>query len=296
MADETKGLFIEDSEGNSDTFEVEVDIDPTTVDTTGLFEEKLDSDGDKESKENTVESDEEKQNDETVTGDAPLNVPAPEAKKEEGVDGDLVEEYVKEASEAAASDMTVDEAMALITAQNKEGYSPSQIYVSLERLVNLDEDTTLENLRDDQRETVEDTEISNCKIDFFALTDDIATLTFTFDSEKDVYLREFYETLKRYRYMLEKLEQEERDDIMPMLTIMITPEESYGQAILACSFPVSYFRTLDDTGINASLSILFHTANITYMFVPATEEEHRETVANAMREIEAGGNGNLFED
>lgn len=307
MADETtKGLFDEDTIVKDDNFELEEDIDPSTVDMSALFETLPEKEDPKETvneeKEQKINHTEEV----TPVSEAPVseapvsevaldNVPAPTAKETEPEEN-AVDEFINQSKEVTEKDWSVDEILALITGHDENGHAPAGIYVSLERLTGVTEEMNIEDLTEDQREIVEDIVIHECSIDFFALNTEIANLVFTFDSPKDAYLHEFNALLNRYRIMQEKLGTEPENDVLPMLTIAIAPDELLGRCIMLAAFPLAFFRTLDDTGMNASLHTMFYMNNIQFSKIEITEEEQRDAIADVMRDVSAGANGQLFEE
>ena len=297
MADETtKGLFDEDTIAKDDNFELEEDIDPSTVDMSVLFETPPEKEDPKETvneeKEQKVEHTEEV----TPVSEIALdNVPAPTAKETEPEES-AVDDFINQSKEVTEKDWSVDEILALITGHDENGHAPAGIYVSLERLTGVTEEMNIEDLTEDQREIVEDIVIHECSIDFFALNTEIANLVFTFDSPKDAYLHEFNALLNRYRIMQEKLGTEPENDVLPMLTIAIAPDELLGRCIMLAAFPLAFFRTLDDTGMNASLHTMFYMNNIQFSKIEITEEEQRDAIADVMRSVNEGANGQLFEE
>lgn len=297
MADETtKGLFDEDTIAKDDNFELEEDIDPSTVDMSVLFETPPEKEDPKETvneeKEQKVEHTEEVTPVSEITLD---NVPTPTAKETEPEES-AVDEFINQSKEVTEKDWSVDEILALITGHDENGHAPAGIYVSLERLTGVTEEMNIEDLTEDQREIVEDIVIHECSIDFFALNTEIANLVFTFDSPKDAYLHEFNALLNRYRIMQEKLGTEPENDVLPMLTIAIAPDELLGRCIMLAAFPLAFFRTLDDTGMNASLHTMFYMNNIQFSKIEITEEEQRDAIADVMRSVNEGANGQLFEE
>lgn len=302
MTDETtKGLFDENTIVKDDNFELEEDIDPSTVDMSALFEkppkedesEKAEKEEDNQKTDHTKETNPEP---ETPVSKTTLdNVPAPTAKETE-LEDSAVDEFINQSKEITDQDWTVDEILALITGHDESGHAPAGIYVSLERLTGVTDEMSIEDLTEDQREIVEDIVIHECSIDFFALNTEIANLVFTFDSPNDAYLHEFNALLNRYRIMQEKLGTEPENDVLPMLTIAIVPDALLGRCIMLAAFPLSFFRTLDDTGVNASLHTMFYMNNIQFSKIEITEEEQREAIADVMRDVNAGANGQLFEE
>lgn len=297
----TKGLFDEDTIVKDDDFELEEDIDPSTVDMSALFETPPEKEDSKETineeKEQEVEHTEEvKAETETPVSEMALdNVPAPTAKETEP-EKSAVDEFINQSKEVTEKDWSVDEILALITGHDENGHAPAGIYVSLERLTGVTEEMNIEDLTEDQREIVEDIVIHECSIDFFALNTEIANLVFTFDSPKDAYLHEFNALLNRYRIMQEKLGTEPENDVLPMLTIAIAPDELLGRCVVLAAFPLAFFRTLDDTGMNASLHTMFYMNNIQFSKIEITEEDQRDAIADVMRSVNEGANGQLFEE
>ena len=294
---DNKELFDENSiKQEPSEFEVEPDIDPATVDTSGLFETPPKSDVSEEdtktSKQTEKAEDVDHKESHKVYAEMD-NVPAPTEKAEDVVE-DSVNDYIAKSKEIADSVWGADEIIAMITSTNEEGQSPATIYVALERISNVTENMSIEDIKEDDREMVEDLVVKDCTIDMFSMTTDIANLVFNFDSPKSAYLQEFYSILNRYRMMQEALAQENKDNVLPMISISIVPEHLMGQGIMMAAFPLAFFRTLDDSGLNTSLHTLFYTENIQFSRIEITEEEQREAIADVMRDMSSGTGGDLF--
>lgn len=289
MTDEMNSLFDENSIKKDENFEVEEDIDPSTIDMTSLFEPP------KKEEEKASKKSEEK----TVTAERPTekldNVPAP-TKRNDGVYDNDIEDFITKAREIAKEEWSIEDIVSLITSVGEDGYAPASIYVSLERLKDIKDGMSIEDIGEDNREVVDDMLLKNCSVDFFSLNEEIANLVFTFDSAKDAYLHEFNAILNRYRIMQENQAIHPKEGSLPMLTISIVPNDLMGQCVVVAAFPLAFFRTLDDVGENASMHTMFYTENIQFSKIELTEEEQRDTVADVMRDMEIGESGQIFDE
>ena len=121
-------------------------------------------------------------------------------------------------------------------------------------------------------------------------------LFFDFESPKSVILRVLNELLVRYRTMTEEFATNGITDKLAVITVMIAPRELNGMGMLKLTMPTLYTRVLSDSGENAAFLMQFRKEFIEFMQLDISEEEKLQMQAEAMRILEAGTGGNLFEE
>lgn len=210
-----------------------------------------------------------------------LNVPKPSVKEEKQVE---------------LFDFTGDDIIDLVCSTNKEGYSPAFISASIQKIHNVDENTMLEDVKEEDLEQVDDMVIENCKVDIFALNEKFINIRLEFDSVNDAYLRELNEILNRYRVMQEANLQDETSNTIPVFYLTFMPVALQGRGILKAVLPTAYFRTLNDNDINACMHFIFDIEGIEANQILLTEEEKINIEAEILREFENSANGQMFED
>lgn len=181
---------------------------------------------------------------------------------------------------------------------NEDGHTDSQVLVTMERLHNVEEGMTLEELGDENREWIEDLEIEDCSLDIFSMDGEITCLNMAFDTPQSVYLRELNSFINRYRLAQEAFVQDENrnPNDMLMLSVMIMPNIPNYQAFLQLCFPIWWGRVVNDEGEANTMTIMFHSNNIDAYQIDISEEELTEIKADILREAESGTGGAIFEE
>ena len=178
------------------------------------------------------------------------------------------------------------------------GHSPCTIVATIEKLHNVEDNMDLSDVPDDDHEYIDDIAIEDCEVDVYTLDGMIFNLVLRFDNAKSVYLKELNELCNRYRTMQEDMATNPDADpsIVPMLSIIFMPLKMHGQGAMTVSFPIGYFRTLDDDGINCSFHMQFWNTNVSFTKIDIDDESKAELTADVLRELEEGTSGQLFED
>ena len=190
-------------------------------------------------------------------------------------------------------DITADIIMEKILEKDEDGFSPSVISVTLERFNNFTGDM---NVPDEDREYIDAVNVERAAIDVSTFDGELFNLFFDFESPKSVILRELNELLVRYRTMTEEFATNGITDKLAVITVMIAPRELNGMGMLKLTMPTLYTRVLSDSGENAAFLMQFRKEFIEFMQLDISEEEKLQMQAEAMRILEAGTGGNLFEE
>ena len=190
-------------------------------------------------------------------------------------------------------DITADTIMEKILERDEDGFSPSVISVTLERFNNFTGDM---NVPDEDREYIDAVNVERAAIDVSTFDGELFNLFFDFESPKSVILRELNELLVRYRTMTEEFATNGITDKLALITVMIAPRELNGMGMLKLTMPTLYTRVLSDSGENAAFLMQFRKEFIEFMQLDISEEEKLQMQAEAMRILEAGTGGNLFEE
>lgn len=190
-------------------------------------------------------------------------------------------------------DITADTIMEKILERDEDGFSPSVISVTLERFNNFTGDM---NVSDEDREYIDAVNVERAAIDVSTFDGELFNLFFDFESPKSVILRELNELLVRYRTMTEEFATNGISDKLAVITVMIAPRELNGMGMLKLTMPTLYTRVLSDSGENAAFLMQFRKEFIEFMQLDISEEEKLQMQAEAMRTLEAGTGGNLFEE
>ena len=190
-------------------------------------------------------------------------------------------------------DITADTIMEKILERDEDGFSPSVISVTLERFNNFTGDM---NVPDEDREYIDAVNVERAAIDVSTFDGELFNLFFDFESPKSVILRELNELLVRYRTMTEEFATDGITDKLAVITVMIAPRELNGMGMLKLTMPTLYTRVLSDSGENAAFLMQFRKEFIEFMQLDISEEEKLQMQAEAMRVLEAGTGGNLFEE
>ena len=190
-------------------------------------------------------------------------------------------------------DITADTIMEKILEKDEDGFSPSVISVTLERFNNFTGDM---NVPDEDREYIDAVNVERAAIDVSTFDGELFNLFFDFESPKSVILRELNELLVRYRTMTEEFATNGITDKLAVITVMIAPRELNGMGLLKLTMPTLYTRVLSDSGENAAFLMQFRKEFIEFMQLDISEEEKLQMQAEAMRTLEAGTGGNLFEE
>ena len=190
-------------------------------------------------------------------------------------------------------DITADTIMEKILEKDEDGFSPSVISVTLERFNNFTGDM---NVPDEDREYIDAVNVERAAIDVSTFDGELFNLFFDFESPKSVILRELNELLVRYRTMTEEFATNGITDKLAVITVIIAPRELNGMGMLKLTMPTLYTRVLSDSGENAAFLMQFRKEFIEFMQLDISEEEKLQMQAEAMRTLEAGTGGNLFEE
>lgn len=190
-------------------------------------------------------------------------------------------------------DITADTIMEKILEKDEDGFSPSVISVTLERFNNFTGDM---NVPDEDREYIDAVNVERAAVDVSTFDGELFNLFFDFESPKSVILRELNELLVRYRTMTEEFATNGITDKLAVITVMIAPRELNGMGMLKLTMPTLYTRVLSDSGENAAFLMQFRKEFIEFMQLDVSEEEKLQMQAEAMRTLEAGTGGNLFEE
>ena len=190
-------------------------------------------------------------------------------------------------------DITADIIMEKILEKDEDGFSPSVISVTLERFNNFTGDM---NVPDEDREYIDAVNVERAAVDVSTFDGELFNLFFDFESPKSVILRELNELLVRYRTMTEEFATNGITDKLAVITVMIAPRELNGMGMLKLTMPTLYTRVLSDSGENAAFLMQFRKEFIEFMQLDISEEEKLQMQAEAMRTLEAGTGGNLFEE
>lgn len=218
---------------------------------------------------------------------APIPTPVPVPKPVT----DMNENYQPQNKEDSFDENDI---LRLIQSENEDGYSPSLINVTLQKLHNVTADTNIFNMPEDDIEFVEGAEIENCKVQIYNINDNIVNIELEFDSVNDGFLKELMLLMSRYRVVQENVQTNTDEFIIPLFDLTFMPTELNGKGILKALSPIAYFRTLNDNNINCKMHFLFDLENIIVSKIELSEEEDIQINAEVLREIESSNNGQLF--
>ena len=217
-------------------------------------------------------------------------IPEPEMEPEE-----ISEE--ERATSANHLEFTSEDILDLVTSVDEDGHSPSYINASLDRIVDIGENTTLEDLTEENYEHVDSIQIEYVNVSFDSLDGEIATCILSFDTVNDAYLIELNEFLNRYKIMCKDYSmQENAGAAIPSFSMTFAPKALNGFGIMRISFPILYTRCLNDEGTNASMLIAFRLSNLEFSRLDISEEDLAELKADVYREVQSGTGGMLFEE
>ena len=210
---------------------------------------------------------------------------------------DVPEPTTEDEETAEAPEITADTILEGILRLNKEGHSECVIMATLERLHNIHEGESIEELSEDDREQIDSMAVEGAVVDIYSLDGHLFNLVLSFDSVKDAYLLELNQILNRYRSMQESIASADNvpDTDAAMFTMSLMPESLNGFGAMTLTFPAAYFRILDDNGVNASMLIQFYADNIQFQLIDMDEELKSELTADVMREMEEGTGGQIFD-
>ncbi len=172
----------------------------------------------------------------------------------------------------------------LIKSKNEEGYSPSFIFGSLIKISDANKYESIYDVPEENIETIDEFPIEYCLVDLYSLDGHIMDLVLSFDGPNDAYLRELNEQLNRYRLMQEKLRIGDNVKDAAAFTISIMPTELNGEGLVQLTFPIAFFRTLNDDNVSASMNILFGVDDIAFEYVKLSEDAKADIEADAIRE------------
>ncbi len=192
-------------------------------------------------------------------------------------------------------EVTPDNIVTALQAVDENGHSAAVIVADISRLHNVTPNMTLEEVPEENREYVDQIVVKNAAFDMYTLDGHLFNVILRFDSAKDAYMKELNEFMHRYRVMQEDIAITGADTVA-MFTLTLMPEIMKGQGVMNATFPVGYFRILDDNGVNSSFMFQFYVENIQFMKLEIDDETKSEITADAMREVEQGTGGSLFEN
>ncbi len=199
-------------------------------------------------------------------------------------------------TEEETPEVTPDLILKYLTETDENGHSQAVIVASLERLHNVTEGKLLEDIPEDDREYVDDMVIEGAAIDIYSLDGQLYNLILKFDTVKDAYLKEINEMCNRYRDMQESMSINDVPNTeLAYMSITLMPNQLQGYGALSLSFPIGYFRVLDDNGVNASMLLQFTNENVQFQALEMDSETRSELVADVMREMEEGKDGQIYE-
>lgn len=189
-------------------------------------------------------------------------------------------------------EITSDSIHEQIISQNEDGYSPCTIVAVLEEIVNVQGNESLEEIDDEHRHEVESAFVEYCKVDVFSLDGNLINVVLTFDSPTDAYLKDLFNMLNRYKRMTahfgEQIADAGENDLVtvPMFSLQFMPEIFEAHAVAMYSFPIAFFKTLDEDGRQCNLHLLFDAGNVYYSEINLSEEELSDITANVLREMQ----------
>lgn len=178
---------------------------------------------------------------------------------------------------------------------DEQNHTKATIVADLSRLHNVTSETKLDNIPDEDREYIEQFVIENCEFAMYSMDGNLFNVTLRFDTEKDAYMAELNQLLKRTTLMQQSIAENDIKDTAAMFSLTLLPDSLEGRGLATMSFPVSYFRVLDDNGVNATMLMQFYIDNLEFIKIDIDEDVRAQMTADAMREVEAGTGGSLFE-
>lgn len=198
--------------------------------------------------------------------------------------------------EFKSEEIDADRLLEDILKLDKGGHANCQILFSMERLHNVKEGMSLDDVPDEDREWLDDLQVENAAIDVYSMDGEISCLNLVFDNDKDVYIREINDMMNRYRLAQEQLQTEEtaKSDMI-MLSVLLMPYETDYQAFLQFAFPFWWGRVVGATGQGNIMTLMFHNNNIDATQIDMTEDELNTVKADVMRDLESGEGGSMFE-
>lgn len=211
------------------------------------------------------------------------NIPAP------------VSEPDKEEIQFRSEDVDPDRILSDILKLDNDGHANCQILFSMERLHDIEEGMTLDNVPDENREWLDDLQVENAVLDIYSMDGEITCLNLIFDNDKDVFIREINDFMNKYRISQSQLmDAEVHNNDMIMLSVLLMPYETDYQAFLQFAFPFWYGRVIGVTGSGNVMTLMFHNDNIDAIQIDMTEDELNTVKADVMRDMESGTGGNMF--
>jgi len=208
-----------------------------------------------------------------------------------------VPEKVEAVAEETIEEFDQDTILGLINSVDKDGYCPCYMIVSLELYKDITSDMTLMDVPEENKNIVDDMQIEDCSVDLYTMDGELVNAVFTFNSDRNAYLQELKRLLDRYRLMQDDIASNpDANDRMAVFTLAFMPKALNGKGLMQISFPVSYFRTLDDAGLNVCMHMMFHMNNVQFMKIDIDEETEAEITADILREMEGGTGGALFDE
>lgn len=185
-------------------------------------------------------------------------------------------------------EITAEAILNEVIGTDEQGYSPCIILAAIEMLHNVSENiSSVIEIPEEDRETVEDMELQFCSVELFSLDNDLINVVLKFDTPKDSYKTDLLLLLDKYKEMFENTENIEGEPAtIPMFSIAFAPSKFGGQAAAVMSFPVSYAKVLDENDEATCIQMMFHSENVDYQLLDVSEDEMTDLRAEVLREIE----------
>lgn len=202
-----------------------------------------------------------------------INIPAPQ-KKEDG----KIEIPI----------LTAEDIFKQILLHNEDGYAADCIIATVERIHGLLQ-KGYENITEDDEELIAQVQPEFCKVEIYALTDDVWTVSMIFDSKNDAYLTDLVIALDKYREMVmnERTKTMEKEgytpEAIPIFKISFFPYSLGGLGVGTFSDPIDYYRTLEDDD-KCGLHLLFANDTMNFEQISATEDDIADIQADVIRE------------
>lgn len=207
-----------------------------------------------------------------------INIPAPQQKEDGKIE---------------MPNLTAEDIFKQILLHNEDGYAADCIIATVERIHGLLQKGT-ENIVEDDVELVAQVQPEFCKVEMYALTDDVWTVSLIFDSKNDAYLTDLVIALDKYREMVmnERRKSIEKEgyvpEAIPVFKISFFPYSLGALGVGTFSDPIDYYRTLEDgdkeDDNKCGLHLLFANDTMNFEQVSATEDEIADIQADVIRE------------
>lgn len=203
---------------------------------------------------------------------SPASVPAPEPKTNN-----------EEREEVITAENIFNE----VTSVDESGHAPCVIMATIEQLHDVNEKMEVVDIPEENRELLEDLELKFCKVSLSTLDNAIINVVLQFDSPEDAYKKDLLEMLDRYKSIMEDVTRDESGNMsLPMFSIAFAPDRYAGRAALVFSFPITYFKTLDEEDQATCIQLMFYADNMNYQLLSISDDDLADFEAELMREAE----------